>query len=177
MQQQNRDNQNFLQLINEINIKKATSPDNIPPRLVKLSANIIDSHLTNIINSDISRNHFSENAKIASVIPIYKKKERNSLENYRPVSILCCFSKIYEKFLLDKLKPFISTFLSRYMSAYRENHSTNHELIRLTESWRNALNTNKLAGTILMDLSKAFDCIPHDLLIAKLYMYGLSENS
>ena len=63
------------------------------------------------------------------------------------------------------------------MSAYRENHSTNHVLIRLTESWRNALDNNKLVGTVLMDLSKAFDCIPHDLLVAKLYMYGFSENS
>ena len=164
-------------LISEINIKKATGPDNIHPRLVKLSANIIDSHLTNIINRDISSNHFSDNAKIAPVIPILKKNERDLLENYRPVSILCCFSKIYEKFLLDKIKPFIDTFLSRYMSAYRENHSTNHVLIRLTESWRNALDNNKLVGTVFMDLSKAFDCIPHDLLVAKLYMYGFSEHS
>ena len=49
--------------------------------------------------------------------------------------------------------------------------------MRLIERWKNALDNNKIVGTILMDLSKAFDCIPHDLLIAKLHKYGFSENS
>ena len=164
-------------IIRGLNVKKATGPDNIPPRLVKLSVNVIGSHLTNIINNDISKNCFSEKAKVASVIPIYKKNDRDLIDNYRPVSILCCFSKIYETYLLNVIKPFINTFLSRYISAYRENYSTNHVLMRLIESWRNALDNNKIVGTILMDLSKAFDCIPHDLLIAKLHKYGFSENS
>ena len=59
--------------IRDINHKKATGPDNIPPKIVKLSANVIDSHLTNIINNDIQKNHFSEDAKRATVKPIYKK--------------------------------------------------------------------------------------------------------
>ena len=68
---------------------------------------------------------FSEKAKLASVRPIFKKNEREKIENCRPVSILNCFSKAYEKFLLEKFKPFIDSFLSEYMAAYRENYSTN----------------------------------------------------
>ena len=68
--------------------------------MIKLSVNITDSHFTNIIKKDIENNHSSENAKIALVRPIFKKKEREKVENYRPVSIQNCFSKIYEKLIL-----------------------------------------------------------------------------
>ena len=98
-------------IIENINPKKATGPDKIPPKMVKLSANIIDSHLMNIINNDLSNKSFSNEAKIAKVRPIYKKQSRDKIENYRPVSIFNCFSKIYEKLLLEKFKPFINTFL------------------------------------------------------------------
>ena len=62
---------------------------------------MIDSHLTNIIHKYIKKNSFLEGAKIASLRPIFKKNEREKVENYRPVSILKCFSKIYEKYVLE----------------------------------------------------------------------------
>ena len=74
-----------------------------------MSANVIDYHLANIINNDITNNVFSEKAKVASVRSIFKKNESEKIENYRPVSILNCFSKVYEKFLLEMFKPFIKT--------------------------------------------------------------------
>ena len=125
----------------------------------------------NIIYNDLSNNFFSNEVKVARVRPIYKKKNRDKIENYRPVSILNCFSKVYEEFLLEKFKPFINTFLSKFIVAYRENYSGSHVLIRLIENWKQALYES------LMDLSKAFDCIPHDLLIAKFYASGFSEKS
>ena len=82
-------------IIKELDPKKATGLDKIPPKIVKMSANVIDSHLANIINNDITKNVFSEKAKVASVRPIFKKNEREKIENYRPVSILNCFSKVY----------------------------------------------------------------------------------
>ena len=99
--------------IRKLNPDKATGPDKIPPKIVILSANIIDSHLANIINYDLD-NSFSEGAKIATVRPIYKKSDRDKIENYRPVSILNCFSKVYERFLHKQLnhlwKPFVERF-------------------------------------------------------------------
>ena len=130
-----------------------------------------------MINSDVLKDSFSEDAKTASVRPIFKKKERDKIENYRPVSILNCFSKIYEKFLLEAFKPFIDTFLSEYIAAYREHYSSNHVLIRLIENWKKALDEKFFVGAVLMDLSKAFDCIPHDLLITKLHAYAFSEKT
>ena len=66
-----------------------------------MSADIIDKHLTNMINNDLLRNSFSDSTKLASVRPMVKKGERTEIGNYRPVSILNCFFKIYERFLHD----------------------------------------------------------------------------
>ena len=85
-------------IIKGLNPKKATGPDKIPVKIVKLATSVIDSHLTNIINNDLSNNAFPDSPKLASVRPIYKKDDRNEIKNYRPVSILNSFSKIYEKF-------------------------------------------------------------------------------
>ena len=63
------------------------------------------------------------------------------------------------------------------MAAYREHCSSHHVLIRLIENWKNALDEKFFVGTVLMDLSEAFDCIPHDLLITKLHAYGFSEKT
>ena len=156
-------------IIKDLNPKKALGPDKIPVKIVKLAASVIDSRLTNIINNDLSNNAFSDSAKLASVRPIYKKDDRNEIKNYRPVSILNCFSKIYEKFFNEQLLPFVNCSLPELMSAYRSGYSTNHVLIWLIENWRHALDNNLFTGAVLMDLSKAFDCIPHDLLIAKVH--------
>ena len=67
--------------------------------------------------------------------------------------------------------------LSVFIAAYRQAYSTQHVLIRLIEDWRSRLDNDYLVGAILMDLSKAFDCIPHDLLIAKLHAYGVDEDA
>ena len=67
--------------------------------------------------------------------------------------------------------------LSDFLSAYRRNYSCQHLLLRMTEAWRKCLDDNKVVGAILMDLSKAFDCLPHDLLLAKLEAYGLESNA
>ena len=69
----------------------------------------------------------------------------------------------------------VTNFLSDFISAYRKGYSTNHVLLRLIENWKAALDSNLFTGAVLMDFSKAFDCIPHDLLIAKLHAYGFSS--
>ena len=94
-------------------------------KFIKLSANLIDSHLENIINKDIDLNCYSENGKIGNVRPIFKKVERTKAKNYRLVSLLNIFSKIYERFIYENLTPFVNYFLSEFISAYRKTYSVN----------------------------------------------------
>ena len=85
-------------------------------------------------------------------------------------------SKIYERFIHDCLSSYAEFFLSKFISAYRLSYSSNHVLLRLKENWKKSLDNKNFVGTVLMDLSKAFDCVPHDLLVAKLHAYGLSKD-
>ena len=86
-------------------------------------------------------------------------------------------SVCYEKIMKEQIMSFMETKFSPSLSAYRKGYSTQQVLIRLIEEWKNKLDKNYVVGAVLMDLSKAFDCIPHDLIIAKLSAYGFDQSS
>ena len=109
--------------------------------------------------------------------PIYKENERTSKKNYRPISILPILSKLYEKTMSEQIYSYIDTYLSPYICGYRRGYGTQHCLVVMIEMWRKALDENKVAGAILADLSKAFDCLSHDLLIAKGEAYGFDKSA
>ena len=79
-----------------------------------------------------------------------------------------------ERWAKDKIEPFVNEILSKFVSAYRQKFRSNHVILRLLEEWKSHLDNKKFVGAVLMDLSKAFDCIPHDRLIAKMEAYGFN---
>ena len=120
---------------------------------------------------------FPKNAKVASVTPIDKKTDdKNSVLNSSPIIVLNCFSKVYQNILKTKLVKKMNNLVSPSISAYRESYNTQHVLIRLIEEWRKNLDNNYFIRGVLMDLSKASNCIPHDLVIAKLAANGFDKN-
>ena len=120
---------------------------------------------------------FSENAKDASLTPIDKKTDdRTSVLNFRPISILNCFSTVYENILKTQLVEKMNKLFSPFISAYRESYNTQHVLIRLIEELRKNLDNHIFVRAVLMDLSKAFHCIPDDLVTTKLAAYGSDKN-
>ena len=137
----------------------------------------MNSHLMHIINKDLKENKFSENAKAVLVRPKYKKDDRGKIKNYRPVTLLKGFSKIYERFLHDSLSNFREKVLSKFVSADKKSYSSNDFLLKLIEEWKKSLDDKNIIGAVLMDLSKAFDCIPHNPLVAKLHAYCLSMDA
>ena len=123
------------------------------------------------------KNVYCDN-KRAAVCPLDKREANRTAEkNFRPVSALKMFFKIYEKFMKQQLIVHLDTTLSVFIGAYRKAYGTQHVLIRLLEDWKTKLDNNYIVGALLMELSKAFDCIPHNLLIAKLNAYGADENA
>ena len=163
-------------IIKSLDPKKAIGPDGIPIKILRHASNTIDSHFCNIMKKDLRKNNYSEEPKTALVRPVFKKNERSKIENYRPVSILSGISKIYERFIHDCLSSYAEFFLSKFISVYRKSYSPNHVLLRLIENWKKSLDNKNFVGTVLMDHFKAFDCVPHDLLVAKLHAYGLSKD-
>ena len=162
--------------LKEIDIKKAVGVNTIPPKLIKIGVNIIAERLTQAINCCLRQGIFPDNAKIASVVPVNKGKlDKYDVLNYRPVSIVNVFSKIYEKVIKNQFMSYFEKCVSPFISAYRKSYSTQQVLIRLLEEWREKLDKNFIVGAVLMDLSKAFDCIPHDLIIANWQHIELRE--
>ena len=167
-------------IIKNLDTSKAMGIDNIPARLVKQSADVIYRPLTKILNKSIEKDNFPDPMQIGKITPVYKSGKENSRLNkkdYRPVSVLTVFSKIFERYILNQMLEHVNTILSDKISAYRKGYSSQHVLLKLTEEWRKHLDRNQIVGAVLMDLSKAFDCIPHDLLIAKLSAYGFDKNT
>ena len=165
-------------LLKEIEIKKAAAVDTIPTKLINIGVDIIAERLMQAINYCLRQGIFPANAKIASVVPVDKAKpDKYDILNYRPVSILNTFSKIYEKEIKNQLVSFFDKYLSFFISAYKKNYSTQQVLILLFEEWREKLDKNFIVGTVLMDLSQAFDWISHNLIIAKLEACGIERET
>ena len=101
-------------IIESLNVNKAKGRDGISTKFVKMSANVIDCHLANIINKYISLNKYSKRAKTATGRSILKKDDRTKIKSYRPVSLLSIFSKIYEQFLHENLTNYVTHFFQNF---------------------------------------------------------------
>ena len=156
---------------------KATQDSDIPTKLIKDNSDLFIDFFTNNFNDSLLKSQFPAQLKVANVTPIYKKGPRTTTGNYRPVSILPNISKIYEKCIYEQLFSYFETILSKYQCGFRKGYSDQHCLIVMLEKWRTALDNNGRFGALLTDLSKAFDCLIHDLLIAKLDAYGTDNDS
>ena len=106
-------------------------------------------------------------------LQLTKKLSTTDKGNYRPISVLPSISKIFEKLLYEQLSDFMKDKLSPFLCGFRKQRSTQHALIRIIEKWKKCMDDSGTIVAVLMDLSKAYDCIPHDLLIAKLHAYGV----
>ena len=108
---------------------------------------------------------------IANVTPIFKKRARTSKNNYRPVSILPILSKLFERLISKQFSEFFESILSKFQCGFRKGYGA--QLLMMLETWKEVRDNKEAFGTLLTDISKAFDCLSNDLLIAKLRAYGL----
>ena len=159
------------------NVNKATGWDSIPPKLIKLGAESLCVPIHYLVNKSIQSSVFPDSLKRAEVIPIFKKDDMLVKKNYRPVSVLPCLSKVFESILIEQMTAFFDSIFSKYMSGFRKNHNCQDVLIRLVENCKTSLDNNKVNVVLLTDLSKAFDSLPHRLLLSKLKAYGLNTNA
>ena len=113
------------------------------------------------------------NSKIARVTPIYKEGPKTHVSNYRPISLLGSFSKVYEKImrLINFFDSNNSLFDSQY--GFRPGRSCEHALLNAQDTLLKSLNNRQVSILLLLDFSKAFDTVDHKILLAKLVHYGI----
>ena len=149
---------NVMDQIKALDTNKSSSGD-IPTKIIDEAKDVICPYLTDCINTAINNCCFPEILKESYVTPIHKNKDTTQKVNYRPISVLQSIAKVFERIKFDQMYQYFANILSPLLS------------------WKKCLDSSGIVGTILMDLSKAYDCIPYDLLIAKLSAYGFQRNA
>jgi hypothetical protein len=113
--------------------------------------------------------------KISKTVPIFKSGDKKCPDNYRPISIITSFSKIFEKLIYSRLRSFYekNNFFHKHQYGFMPNSSTVSAALQLVEGIRASMNERLFTGAIFIDVSKAFDCVDHQILLAKLYKSGI----
>ena len=163
----------ILSEFSNLDNKKVGSYKNIPTKILKQSSEISCEYLTKIWNEQVIMQDFPNELKLADITPILKKDNSTLAKKYRTVSVLPCISKIFERIMQKQLFQYIEKILSPFLCGYRKGFSTQTALLGLAEKYKASLDKKGHAGAVLMDLSKAFDTINHELLLAKLNADGL----
>ncbi len=165
--------------LKKLDTNKAQGLDNLNPYFLKMSANIITPILTQILNQSLKSGIFPDIWKLGKVTPLHKKGDKEDVNNYRPISVLCSLSKIIERHVHDSLYEFLNrlNLLCEGQSGFRPKHSCATALTHMTDSWLKALDSGKMVGVTFIDFSKAFDSVNHDILIDKLKTYGCSDSA
>ena len=150
----------------------------IPAKMLIGNHDVVSRYLSDIYNRSKQFSNYPGRLKLGTVTPINKKSTKNVLKkDYRPITLTPIISKLFEKGMYDQISSYMDKYLSPYLFGYRKNHRTEQCLTIMIEFWKKAIYSKNITGAVLTDLSKAFDCLNHNLLIPKLDSYGFDKSS
>ena len=166
-------------IIKSLPPNKAPGHDKVTARILKDSSPITVPIITSLINSSFSSNIFPQPWKIAEVVPIHKSGDSEDPANTRPVSLLPIVSKVCERSAHSQFTTFLNSndIVHNLQSGNRKFHSTESALLHYTDELLKNMDDKKISVIVLLDMSKAFDSIRHDLMLCKLHKLGVSDTA
>jgi Reverse transcriptase (RNA-dependent DNA polymerase)/Endonuclease-reverse transcriptase len=161
-------------VLNSMEGKTSAGVDETNLLAIKLIGELIAPSLASLINLSMETGKFPDQLKIAKIIPLHKTGPKGDISNYRPISLLNSFSKIFEKIILKRMESFISkcNILVDQQYGFRAKHSTEQALMELINKITDHIDNKKYVVCIAVDIQKAFDSLHHKTLLGKLEYYG-----
>lgn len=155
--------------------KSSTDINGISAKILHLVAPSISIPLTHIFNLSMEEGKFPEIFKTSKVVPIFKAGDSKNLNNYRGVSLINIFGKIFEKIVAARLRSFLEnqSFFYKKQFGFRSKHSTQHAILQIINKISSSINQGKISLLFCLDIYKCFDIIDHKLLLYKLEHYGV----
>jgi len=169
----------ILEEINNLDVKKSMGHDKIPPKVIKWAPHLFAPILQVIFNKCITTGYYPKKMKVAKVTPVYKKGDINNLNNYRPISVLTQFNQIFERLLSKRLLNFFEKFdiITKKQFGFLKKHCTEHAILDLKEYIMKNIENQEVTAVLFLDLQKAFDTVNHEILLKKLFHYGIRGNA
>jgi exonuclease III len=169
----------ILNILKTLDIGKATGRDGISPFILSQTSDDIVKHVEVLLNQMISYGIYPSKLKETIIHPIHKKESRLIKENYRPVSVTTSLDKVIEEAILRQLNEFLiqHNILDQFQFGFKKGRSCEDLLAKVISTISNILDNKRIAIIISLDLSKAFDMVNHEILLAKLEHYGIRNKS
>lgn len=163
-----------LTALKQIKPKMTTGPDAVPAFIVRDCAYVLAAPLQILFNLCLSTCTFPNIWKYSKVCPIYKKGDKYDIMNFRPISLLCNFSKAFEFLLHNSIHHHVSSIISPYQHGFMKGRSTTTNLVVITQFIAKSIDMQAQTDVVYTDFSKAFDRLDHNILLKKLTLFGLS---
>ena len=164
----------IFKLLRKLNPNKSQGPDKISEHLLKGCALSIAFPMKILFNLSYSAGSLPEEWKLANIVYVHKKDDKNNIENYRPISLTCIISKLFEKCIRDELLFRCQHLLQDNQHGFLPNKSCTTPLVPFSHDISLALNTNEMIDVVYFDFAKAFDSVNHDCILEKLkYQFNI----
>ncbi|CAB3990484.1 Hypothetical predicted protein [Paramuricea clavata] len=163
-----------LRTLKSLDPDKALGPDEIPGRILKVTANQIAPSLTRLFNKSLQVGVVPDEWKLANVVPVFKKGEKDRVENYRPISLLCIVSKLLERCILNHLRFYLQNIINHCQHGFTPRKSCTTQLIQVIDTIGKLLDQREQIDVVYLDMSKAFDKLNHTKMIDKLCSFGFN---
>ena len=165
----------IIKIIKSFSNNKSAGPNSLPTPTLKNEADVLSLPIPYLANLPLTTGELQNLRKIAKVIPLFKKGDPLDCSNYRPMSLLSTFSKIFEKCVYKRAFSFLekNNLIFKRQFGFRPGYFSYHTIVNLVESIKKYIDSDKYVCNIFIVLEKAFDIVDHQILLQKLYHYGI----